>query len=147
MKITPKTEEQLQAEAKARREANLWPVGEYNFEVAYAEDSESKKGNPMIVLTLNVFNEENKSQVVKDYLLESMDYKVRHACVAMDILEKYESGEFEAFDFMNGSGKVKLGVQKGGKKDTGGFYDDRNCVLDYIDPRAGLEVLDDELPF
>ncbi len=48
---------------------------------------------------------------------------------------------------MNGSGKVKLGVQKGGKKDTGGFYDDRNCVLDYIDPRAGLEVLDDELPF
>lgn len=122
MKFTPKTEKEIQEE-------NLWPNGNYTFEIAKANNGVSKNNNDMIVLQLNVFTEDgSRVQIVTDYLVEAVLYKLRHCADACGLLDKYEQGELNAEDFVGKSGTIKLGIQK----DKTGEYDDKNVVKDYI---------------
>lgn len=126
MTFTPKSEAAL---VKENEERNiLWPKGEYDFEVVNYEDAVSKSGNDMIHLELKVFHPDGGSQTIHDYLLASMMHKLRHACEAIGILDRFESGTLEASDFDGGVGKVMLKVDKA-KPNSG--YRDKNSVDDY----------------
>lgn len=123
MKFTPKTETQI-------AEENLWAAGEYGFEVTEAVDAVSKSGNEMIKLDLRVFNTDGGFRFVTDYLLESVAYKLRHACEALNLLAKYEAGEIVAEDFVGRTGNLKLKIDAA--KDG---YAAKNSVQDYV-PKA-----------
>lgn len=119
----PKTENEVTT-------ANLFPAGVYDYEVAQADDVTSKKsGEPMIKLKLKVFDKDGNSRVVFDNLmfLESMAFKLRHACYASGVGVQYEKGQIEAIDFNGVVGKVKL-KQTPAKNG----HPAKNEVVDYI---------------
>lgn len=125
MKVTTYTDKQL-------NEMRLMAEGVYPFEVTSAVDKISKAGNEMIELKLKVFKEDGGFNLINDYLLDSMAYKIRHACEACGLLQNYEAGQLEAADFVGKQGVVKIGIQKG---DMG--YEDRNQVKDYVVDKNG----------
>lgn len=121
MKFTPKTEKELY-------EDKVYPEGQYAFQIISAWDKQSKAGNDMIELKIQVYNNEGKFILVNDYLMESMMFKLLHACEACGLQDKYESGELVADDFIDKTGFLKLNIQK----DKTGQYPDRNGVKDYV---------------
>lgn len=149
MKVTPKSEKELQ-------ESHLLPAGEYPFQISAAEDTVSKSGNDMIKMTVRVFKPNGQFNLVTDYLLASMEFKIRHACEACGILDKYESGELCADDFIGKEGMLKLIV----KVDDKGVYADQNSIKDYIVQKdtdkkplpkseltKAIDDLEDSIPF
>lgn len=144
MKFTPKTEEEVGFK--------LLDAGIYDFDVMTALDKVSQAGNDMIELKLAVYGPDGNARHIFDYLMEKIEYKLRHAADACGLLDKYETGEFGAEDFIGKAGKLKLGIQK----DKTGQYPDKNTVQDYIkrdnlaEPaptRKTAPDLDDEIPF
>lgn len=166
MDFTPKTEEQVQKDfEEAKSRFAPWPAGRYRFEITNAEDDVTKKPDkegktyPMIVLTMNVYNNSGEVKIQKDWLLASMSYKLRHCAVACGLIDHYNAGKLPAYLFGNCKGELDLVIQKGKqKKDQQGnlipgeFYGDSNAVSDYVinsvpaAPSPEPE-LDDEIPF
>lgn len=125
MQFTPKTEHQL-------IEESLLPAGEYDFRVISAEDTTSKSsGKPMIALELEVFDENGKGRRVRDYLMESMGFKLRHFAFATGLGGAYESGDMGAAQMPERFGKLVLKVEDGKNG-----YAPRNGVKDYVVPEA-----------
>lgn len=120
MKFTPKTEEEIAL-------SNLFPEGNYGFEIMNAEDKVSKAGNDMIVLHVKIFNEEGRERTLFDYLLESLDYKLRHAAEVCGLLHRYEQGDLLAHEFVGKTGNLKLKQRKNKERDTM-----ENVIQDYI---------------
>jgi hypothetical protein len=126
MRFQPKTEEELQAE-------NLFPDGEYDFEVVEAEEAKSRKGSDMIKINMKVYGPNGRQQFVRDYLLEAMAYKLRHFCEATGLLPDYEAGTLTDAKVNGRSGRVKLVTESGRKNPTtGADYPARNAVKDYV---------------
>jgi hypothetical protein len=148
MKFQPKSEKEIVEE-------NLIPAGVYDFEIFSAKDTLSKAQNEMIELDIKVFLPEGGYRFVKDYLLESIAYKLRHAADACGLLEQYNSGALLGSDFTFKTGKLKLDIQK----DKTGQYADKNTVKDYVkrsgeaEQVSGQEAgsssdhLNDDIPF
>ncbi len=126
MKFEPKSAAEIE---KAQAEFSLWPKGTYDFEVAEATDEESSKGNDMVKLKLWIYNEDGKKRTVFDYLMPQMEFKLRHACEAMGLLPQYESGDLQAADFQDQTGKCVIYIKKGSNG-----YQDQNAVADYVKP-------------
>ena len=120
MRFTPKT-------AKEIAEMRILPDGEYPFQITSAVDKVSSKGNDMIEVWMRVFKPDGNFIQVVDYLMESMAYKLRHACEATGLIDRYESGQLQPDELVEKTGMLKLTTQKG----TGG-YSDKNVVKDYI---------------
>lgn len=142
MKFKPKSEKEL-------AEANLWPKGEYAYEILEAEEAKDKNENDMLKLKVKVFKDSGASQNLFDYVSGAwMEFKLRHLCEASGLLAEYEAGEIEAYNFVGKTGKCKVGV----KVDKTGQYPDSNSIMDYIVsgdvvemPKAGDK--DDTIPF
>ena len=160
LSFNPKSEDEIKADAAKR---GPWPKGNYDFEVVNYANEISSKGNPMIKLALRVFHPDGTTRMVFDYLLPAMEFKLRHACECMGLMQQYESGELDAEDFDGRNGKLALNIRKG----TGDFPD-QNVVADYLKPDGGAAAparmsmgapaqsrggkassanLDDEIPF
>jgi len=123
MKFNPKTEKQLVEE-------NLLPDGVYDFRVMEAKDTQSRGGNDMIALKLEIYTDAG-SRTVFDYLLEKMAFKLRHFCAAVGQMEAYESGTMRAENLVDLCGQCRLMQQPA--KDS---YPAKNAVRDYIVPKA-----------
>lgn len=152
MRFQPKSEKEI-------AEMNLWPAGEYGFEIVQSLNNISKSGNEMIELKVKVYNDDGGYKLITDFLLESLAYKLRHAAEVCGLLSQYEAGELDANDFIGKTGTVKLKIQK----DKNGQYPDKNVIADYIadyvvekaegkiDPQAPVKSaaaeLDDEIPW
>ena len=121
MKFTPTAEEQQE-----RRTFEPFPAGEYDYEVAEAEDTTSKAGNEMIHITLNVFNAEGHKRVVHDYLLDSAAWKIKQFAASAGLLERYNSGEIEAYEMSGKTGRLKLKIESSHE------YGDQNKVAFYL---------------
>ena len=134
MNFTPRS-------AKEIAEAGLLPKGEYDFEVIRSENKVSKKGNDMIQVKLKVFHGAS-TPFIDDYLLASMEAKLRHFCEATGLLEKYESGALTAEDCLGRVGKVKIIVHE----DKTGEYDPKNSVKDYVVKKAKKDFDESEIP-
>lgn len=143
MKFQPKSEKEL-------AEANLWPKRDYAYEILEADEAEDKNGNGMIKLKVKVYNDENKSQNIFDYVSGSwMEHKLRHLAEETNLLADYESGELNAYDLVGKTGWCRLGVSV----DKTGQYPDKNSILDYnMNAKAkpsndGAVTDDSDIPF
>jgi hypothetical protein len=126
MKFNPKTEDQINNE-------KLCPEGVYAFEVLNAIEGQSKSsGADMITLKLRLFVGSEDTYLMDDYLLDSVAYKLFHFCAYTGLAPKYEAGSLTAEDCKGKQGFLKLGIQKGKKKDDGTYWPDKNTVKDYV---------------
>ena len=121
MKFTPTTEEQREP-----RTFEPFPAGEYDYTVEAAEDTTSKAGNEMIKLTLHVYNAEGHKRVLFDYLLDSAAWKIKQFAASCGLLDRYDSGEIEAYEMVGKSGRLKLKIESSAE------YGDQNKVAFYI---------------
>jgi hypothetical protein len=125
-----------------------------------AIEGRSQKGNDMITLTLEVFDKDGTSFVLIDYLVGTMEYKLRDFAYSIGLGQDYESGNLNDKTMIGKSGILKLGIEKGTADGKGGLWPDKNIVKDYInDGKADVtkpvlsqsdvtnEVLKDEPPF
>lgn len=161
MRFQPKSEKEI-------TEMNLWPAGEYGFEIidnatlgknAYSTvDRQSKNGNDMIQLVVKVYNADGQFRIIIDYLLEAMPAKLRHAAMSCGLVNEYESGTLEAINFIGKTGYLKLKIDK----DKTGQYADKNGIADYVvsevdtgavyappksAPANSAAIADDDIPF
>lgn len=120
MRFAPKTEEEIDTRV-------LLPKGEYDATVTQASDEISSKGADMIHLVLRAKDDQGRSNIVHDYLLEAMAGKLRHFCIATGMGSEYEAGELSAAHCSGMDVRVRLDIEPG--KDG---YADKNIVRDYI---------------
>lgn len=155
MRFTPKSREEIEAEEKARRNARLLPPGEYDAEVMSAKHHKSTSGNESIRLTWRVFNVDDTTVLIDDYLTAAIDYKLRHFVDATGLADRYETGELEPEDCIGVSCRVKTRIEKSEQ------YGDKAAIRDYVPapapatrkPRLAAPVdavepsADDDIPF
>lgn len=118
MKFQPKSEEDL------KRESLLAP-GTYDFEILEAKDAVSKKGNDMIALKLRVFSSDQGERTVRDWLMPSMGFKLKHFADTTGLTGAYDAGTLAAEDCQGRAGKVILAIEDSEQ------YGPQNKVKDY----------------
>ena len=140
MKFKPKSEKEL-------AEANLWPKGDYAFEILESEEAQDKNGDGMFKLKVKIFKEDGASQNIFDYVSGTwMEFKLRHLAEACDLLQDYDKGELEAYALVGKTGKCKVGVSV----DKTGQYPDKNDIKDYLTGTeyvSKVPVDDSDIPF
>lgn len=154
MQITPKSEKEI-------AEIGLWPTNSvcafeiipnvtFGDKVLSTCDTKSKKsGYDMIQLVVQIYNDAGDTKVLMDYLLESTAAKLRNAMIACGLLDKYESGQFFAADFIGKKGDLRIGIEK----DLTGQYADKNKIIGYITDKTAVNTatthpaFDDTIPF
>lgn len=121
LSFKPKSENEL-------RESQLADPGEYDFDVLEASEEISKtSGNPMIKVKLGIYHGETVRWHVYDYLMPSMESKLRHFCDTTGLLKHYEAGTLVAEDCRWRGGRCKL------IKDTKNpNFPPKNVVRDYV---------------
>lgn len=157
MKINPKTEAELEAEAAKR---GAWAPGVYDAEIMTAVEGVSSKGNDMITLSLTVYHpDDGVHRQMKDWLVDAMAFKLRHCCEAAGAITDYEAGDLEAWKLEGKPVRVKLGTET--YKTDDGRSGTRNKVLDYVPnrdsssrpaarpaaPSGKARDFDDDIPF
>lgn len=163
MRFTPKNDEQIAQEEKERKEKFLWPAKTVcSYEIEGAIEKTSKNGNEMIQLSVKVYRDDGAEQVIHDYIGDWNVFKLKHICEQNGLADKYAAGEIHDLDMFHKTGRCVLNVQKGGPKDDGSFYADKNGIQDYLvtgdsavdssakkTAKAQKEAreLDDEIPF
>lgn len=132
MRFSPLSEKQADEMA-----ANIWPDGNYDFEVKSAIEKVSAAGNGMFALELWIFNSDGDRRMVFDYLVDSekAKWKMRHFADATGLTREYESGSLNEQDMEGRTGKCTLGTQPA--KDG---YQAKNVVRGYV-KAAGATVL------
>lgn len=150
MNFQPKTEKEI-------AESQIWPKGEYDFEVVKAEPARSgpqskSPGTEFIKLNVRIFNKEGGFRFVNGILHPAMEAQLRHFCEVGNLMAEYEEGTFQAEDCVGVSGRLKLKV-----KDAEGNYPAKNEISDFIVPKveakpakvepAETREADDDVPF
>jgi hypothetical protein len=159
--FTPRTEEEVQKMSRPP----LLAEGEADFEVirVISEDKGarlmSKSGNPMLQLTLKVWDKDGNEGKVDDWLvfMDVMMFKIKHFWDSVGKPEVFASGKFDPGDCFGKCGKLKLTIQKGNEKPRDKwkgsepeFYPDRNSVKDYIEfskDKANRKTKENDAPF
>lgn len=118
LKFTPMSDEEI-------KRAGLIASGTYDFEVVTAEEKTSKKGNPMIVVSLKVFVG-GAERPMKDWLLEIFPKKFKHFLYGVGCSRMYDDGDLDPTALVGRTGKVVVGVEE----QAG--YNPKNVVEDYI---------------
>lgn len=124
MRFSPMSEDELAS-------ASLLEPGVYPFEVIAANEEISKAGNEMIKIKINVFGSDGKQAHVFDYLMEKLQFKLRHFCETTGLLAKYEAGTLSELDCEGKAGFVKIKIDP-----ANGSYSAKNSVQDYVKPAA-----------
>jgi hypothetical protein len=147
MQFTPKSEDDV------KKPFECIPEGEYEFEILEAMDAiskvkvdpttgQEKGGQEMIKLNLGIWQGEKIICRVFDYLMPSIEYKLRHACDACGLLSRYESGNLQGADFQGRTGRAKVGIDP-----AKGQYPAKNVIKDYcLRPAKALNTAADQEP-
>lgn len=134
---------EIMTESEAMSERfQLLKEGIYDAVVAASQDTKSKKGSPMMDITLTVYDKEGKTHEIRDFLVltRQMMWKVIHFAESAGILKEYEEG---ALCSKIAAGKrvlVKVATEEGREipddklngKPVGTRYFDKNKIEDYI---------------
>lgn len=128
---------------------SLIPDGEYDGEIAAAEDKLSKKGSEMIEAKVRVWAGGGGPRLVFDYIVNPGSlYKLKQIAAASGQMAKYETGAMGADDIRGISVRVSVKTQK----DKTGDFPDKNVIARYLAPAAGegnhgKPAADDDIPF
>ncbi len=153
-------------EAMAER-FQLMKEGEYDAIISSSQDKVSvNSGNPMMDMTISVFDDNGKSHDVRDFLVftNAMMWKVIHCANSAGLVKEYESGKFCSEIVIGKRVRVKIKTEKGGLiaedklqgKPLGSRYPDKNKIDDYVmkEDQKSLEnnnfadpLKDDDIPF
>lgn len=163
MRVTPRSEEECKKLAfslldKGRYQAQLIMFNETD---AQGRPLVSQTGNAKTDIRLKVWDIQGKEHTIFDNLTdhEKMAYKTRHFAEAFGLVEEYKKGELPGQNKIGELCLIDVTIQKGKARPEGGFYDDKNAVVDYMppDPHStetlnkpgeGLSTLpSDEIPF
>lgn len=122
---------------------NLLKEGEYDAVITASLDKQSaSSGNPMMDITLQVFDDNGRSRDVRDFLVftPSMMWKVIHFADSAGILTQYEEGKLCSDAVIGKRVRVKITIEQGSLipqdrlkgKAAGSKYPDKNKVEDYL---------------
>lgn len=150
-------------EAQAMQERfQLLKEGEYDAFISSSKDTVSaNSGNPMMDMTVTVYDENGKPHDVRDFLVftKSMMWKVVHCANSAGLLKEYEEQKFCSDVAIGKNVRVKINIEQGGiitedklkGKPVGSRYPDKNKIEDYIkkEDQKPLEngLPDDDVPF
>lgn len=123
----------------AIEEANLLPVGEYSFNIISASEKINSKGNDMLVIELEVYDNNGKGRKVTDYLVEAMQFKLKHFASAVGVLRSYDAGTLSAAELGGLAGRCMIQIEP-----AKGEFKAKNCVKDYI--KRQVECADKTAP-
>ncbi len=135
--------EVLSEEQAMNERFQLLPPGEYDAVVEASVDKVSaNSGNPMMDITLSVYDEQGKPHSVRDFLVftKAMMWKVVHFAQSSGLSHQYSNGQLCSNIAQGKNVRVKIGVEEGriipedklqGKL-VGSKYPDKNKVEDYI---------------
>lgn len=106
----------------------ILPVGEYNYEVAAAEDTISKFNNDeeQIQLNLRIFHD-GGVVYLNQWLSPSKTWKIKQFAFSVGLVDRFEAGTLTAADCLDKAGKLKLGQYE----DKSGTM--RNSVFKYLE--------------
>jgi Protein of unknown function (DUF669) len=149
----PMTEQEAQ-EARF----DLLPDGEYDALIENSIDKVSaNSGNPMMDMTLLVFDKNGKGHPVRDFAVftKSMMWKVIHLAESAGLEKEYLEKKFCSAIVRNRSVRVKVSMQKGDEipvdklkgKPPGSRYPDKNRIDDYLKKGATPKPVKVEEPF
>ncbi len=120
----------------------LLPDGEYDAVITASEDKVSASGNPMMAVTLTVFDDSGKSQEIRDWIVftPSMMWKAIHFADSAQLMAEYEGGTLCSDIARDKRLRVKIVSEEGSVippdklkgKSLGSKYPDKNKVEDYI---------------
>jgi hypothetical protein len=147
----------------------LMKEGIYDAVITASQDTTSaNSGNPMMDMTVTVYDENGKTHDVRDFLVftKQMMWKVVHFAESAGILKEYESGKLCSQTAINRTVQVKIVVEQGSEipqdklkgKPLGTRYFDKNKIEDYIKKgdqgASGVPngdtpppLIDDDIPF
>jgi len=143
MKFQPKSEEQVK---------RLFDKGDYPFTVTSANEKQSRTGNPMLELDLQLEHStiKGKTGFVKAYLLTdnpNFEFLLRHFCYSIGVGADYERGDINPKALVGKKGVARVSIEI----DESGKYPDKNKVVDFLgEPFASStpkKDLDDDIPF
>lgn len=142
---------------------HLLKEGEYDAIVSVSQDKVSaNSGNPMMDITLQVFDEDGKARDVRDFLVftKSMMWKVIHFANSAGVLKEYQEGKLCSDIVVGNRVRVKITIEEGSEiphdklkgKSPGSKYPDKNKVDDYLANQSKIKkesapFEDDELAF
>lgn len=159
---------EVMSESEAEQERfQLMKEGEYDAVVTSSEDRTSSTGNPMLDITLTVYDEMGKTHGVRDFLVltRSMMWKIIHCADSAGALPEYNQGRFCSNSIINRNVRVKIAVEEGRQipldklqgKPEGSLYPAKNKVVDYVKKSEQKplghekptvdQLEDDEVPF
>lgn len=131
---------------------NLMPDGEYDAEIADAEEARSKNGNDMMKLTVRVFPGGGPRLLFDYAVVPSTLYKLKQLAGAVGLADKFAKGELQPEDIKGKSVRVTIGTEPA----KNGF-EPKNKVTRYLPQEAGhvappaasrrAPVADDDIPF
>ena len=141
----------------------LLKEGDYDAVVQTAVDKVSaNSGNPMIDLTLLVYDSEGKTHTVRDFLVftKSMMWKVIHCASSAGLMMQYTAGRLCSDILKDKRVRVKVGTEEGNEipedklngKPYGSKYPSKNKIEDYLKVdmyrQLPAETIEDEdVPF
>lgn len=155
---------QVMGEEEAMQERfQILKEGDYDGFIELSEDKISQNsGNPMMAMTLTVFDSEGKSYQVKDYLVftKKMMWKVIHCAESAGLSQEYHLKKFCSQAVIGKRIRAKIGIETGSLipddklngRPSGATYPDKNKVEDYIKRTATSTALptapvDEDVPF
>lgn len=112
------------------------PEGDYPACISAVEEKTSSSGNPMEVVTIEVFPSGRESTKLKEYFVEGQDfaaYKYRKLAEAIGKGDEFKAGKFQAADNIGENFTVTLAVEDSDK------YGEQNKIKGY-GPKSGAAV-------
>ncbi|MCF1193213.1 DUF669 domain-containing protein, partial [Mangrovimonas sp. AS39] len=93
----------------------LLKEGEYDAVIAASQDKTSHSGNPMMDVTLQVFDAQGRARDVRDFLVftKGMMWKVIHFADSAGLLKQYEEGKLCSEVAIGNRVRVKITVEEG----------------------------------
>jgi len=151
------------SEAEAMQERfQLLKEGEYDAVVSASIDTQSSSGNPMMDVTVTVYDENGKGHDVRDFLvfMKQMMWKIVHFADSCGITKEYEEGKLCSEVAIHKRCKVMIKIEEGREipvdklkgKPAGSKYPDKNKIEDYIKKEETAvnkcaELEDSDVPF
>ena len=161
MKFTPRSEQECKELAFSLIDKGTYPGVLIFFQSKddFGKVLLSKSGNEKTNVRIKVWDIKGKEHTIFDILTDhpQMAYKIRHFAEAFDLIEEYNKGELPGETRIGYHCKIDVGIQKGKDDGKGGFYADKNTVLDYLPSDSNsvetikngvpTELPNDDIPF
>ena len=137
---------------------NLLKEGEYDAVITVSHDKTSaSSGNPMMDMTLQVFDAQGKARDVRDFLVftKSMMWKVIRFADSAGLMTQYEQGKLCSEAAIGQRVRVKITIEEGSEipadklkgKPAGSKYPDKNKVEDYVKKDDQKPLAQEDDPF